>query len=178
MRPKRVKRRRWAPHRPRPRRPIHEVQGWGIFNRYNGKFSIGIDNLNGLKQINDRFGHVVGSQALCRLADVLDNSSRDLDTAARFGGDEFAVVLPETGAEAASLVGRRICDSLANDGKEPKLSVSVGVAIYPKDGETIDALVSAADSAVYAMKARARGAGTSFRQLSHKAAAGINRVYL
>ena len=142
------------------------------------EFAILFLDLDGLKQINDRFGHLVGSQALCRLADVLGNSSRDLDTAARFGGDEFAVVLPETGAEAASLVGRRICDSLANDGKEPKLSVSIGMAIYPKDGETIDALVSAADSAVYAMKAGGRGAGASFEQLSHRAAAGISRVHL
>jgi diguanylate cyclase (GGDEF)-like protein/PAS domain S-box-containing protein len=146
--------------------------------RTTREFAILFLDLDGLKQINDRFGHLVGSQALCRLADVLGNSSRDLDTAARFGGDEFAVVLPETGAESASLVGRRICDSVANDGREPKLSVSVGIAVYPKDGETIDALVSAADTALYAMKARGRGAGASFRQLSHKAAAGINRVHL
>ncbi|MHB8616531.1 MAG: sensor domain-containing diguanylate cyclase [Candidatus Acidiferrales bacterium] len=142
------------------------------------EFAILFLDLDGLKQINDHFGHVVGSQALCRLADVLGNSGRDLDTAARFGGDEFAVVLPETGLEAAGLVARRIRDSLANDGREPKLSVSVGIAIYPKDGETIDALVSAADTALYAMKASARRAGASFRQLSHKAAAGINRVHL
>jgi len=140
------------------------------------EFAILFLDLDGLKQINDRFGHVVGSQALCRLADVLGNSSRDLDTAARFGGDEFAVVLPETGVEAASLVGRRICDSLANDGREPKLSVSIGIAIYPKDGETVDALVGAADAALYTMKAKARGRGARSEQFSRKAAAGGNAV--
>jgi diguanylate cyclase (GGDEF)-like protein len=120
------------------------------------EFALLFLDLDGLKKINDRFGHLVGSQALCRLADVLCICSRDMDTAARFGGDEFALVLPETGAVAASLVARRICDNLARDGGKPKLSVSIGVAIYPKDGEKIDKLMGAADVAVYAMKARTR----------------------
>jgi len=124
--------------------------------RTTREFAILFLDLDGLKQINDHFGHMVGSQALCRLADILCNSSRDIDTAARFGGDEFAVVLPETGADAANLVGRRILESLANDGREPKLSVSIGIAIYPKDGETVDTLLAAADAALYAMKARVR----------------------
>ena len=144
--------------------------------RTTREFAILFLDLDGLKQINDRFGHVVGSQALCRLADVLGNSSRDIDTAARFGGDEFAVVLPETGAEAASLVGRRICGGLTNDGREPKLSVSIGIAVYPKDGETIDALVGAADAALYAMKAKTREGGAGTGRLSRKAAAGNNAV--
>jgi len=83
--------------------------------------------------------------------------SRKIDTPARFGGDEFALVLPETGQVQANLVARRICHSLANDGREPKLSVSVGVAIYPKDGDKVDSLLGAADAALYAMKARAHG---------------------
>jgi diguanylate cyclase (GGDEF)-like protein/PAS domain S-box-containing protein len=120
------------------------------------EFALLFLDLDGLKQINDRFGHLVGSQALCRLADVLCICSRKIDTAARFGGDEFALVLPETGQVQAHLVARRICDRLANDGKEPKLSVSIGVAIYPTDGETIDFLLGAADAALYSMKARTR----------------------
>jgi diguanylate cyclase (GGDEF)-like protein len=78
-----------------------------------------------------------------------------VDTPARFGGDEFALVLPETGQAAAGLVGRRICDSLANDGRTPKLSVSIGIAVYPKDGDKLDSLLSAADAALYSMKAMA-----------------------
>ena len=120
------------------------------------EFAILFLDLDGLKQINDRFGHLVGSQALCRLADVLCICSRNMDTPARFGGDEFALVLPETGQEPANVVARRICDSLANDGREPKLSVSIGVAVYPKDGEKLDLLLGAADAALYSMKARTR----------------------
>jgi diguanylate cyclase (GGDEF)-like protein/PAS domain S-box-containing protein len=133
-------------------------------------------NLDGLKQINDRFGHLVGSQALCRLADVLCICSRSMDTSARYGGDEFALVLPETELVAATLVARRICRSLANDGREPKLSVSIGVAVYPKDGKSIDALLSAADAALYSMKARAHTVDVSTQRktpiLRRKAAAG------
>jgi len=104
-----------------------------------------------LKQINDRHGHLIGSHALCRVADVL-SFCRDIDTAARYGGDEFAVVLPETGAEAANHAARRICDSIANDGMEPALSVSIGVAVYPHDGESLETLLRTADVAMYSMK--------------------------
>jgi diguanylate cyclase (GGDEF)-like protein/PAS domain S-box-containing protein len=142
------------------------------------EFALLFLDLDGLKQINDRFGHLVGSQALCRLADVLCIYSREMDTAARFGGDEFALVLPETGQAAADLVARRVCESFANDGRAPKLSVSIGIAIYPKDGDKLDSLLSAADAALYSMKAKApnRNAVTSMKSAKsrHKAAAASN----
>jgi diguanylate cyclase (GGDEF)-like protein/PAS domain S-box-containing protein len=123
--------------------------------RTGREFALLLFDLDGLKQINDRYGHLVGSHALCRVADVL-SFCRDIDTAARYGGDEFAVVLPETGAEAANQVAQRICDSIANDGMGPVLSVSIGVAVYPRDGEGIEALLHASDVAMYAMKAKKR----------------------
>jgi diguanylate cyclase (GGDEF)-like protein/PAS domain S-box-containing protein len=129
--------------------------------RTSREFALLFFDLDGLKQINDQFGHLVGSQALCRLADVLCICSRDIDTSARFGGDEFALVLPETGREPATLVARRICDKFANDGREPKLSVSIGIAVYPTDGHTIDALLGPADTALYSMKASTRSPGSS-----------------
>jgi diguanylate cyclase (GGDEF)-like protein/PAS domain S-box-containing protein len=131
--------------------------------RTTREFALLFLDLDGLKQINDRFGHLVGSQALCRLADVLCICSRKVDTPARFGGDEFALVLPETGPAPANLVAQRICDSLANDGREPKLSVSIGVAIYPQDGENVDSLLGAADAALYAMKTRAHSTDAKTR---------------
>lgn len=122
--------------------------------RTGRQFALLLFDLDGLKRINDQYGHVTGSRALCRVADVLSFCSRDIDTAARFGGDEFALVLPETNAAAATLVANRICDSVANDGKGPNLSVSVGSAIYREDGERIESLLSTADVAMYAMKQR------------------------
>jgi diguanylate cyclase (GGDEF)-like protein/PAS domain S-box-containing protein len=120
--------------------------------RTGRQFGMLFFDLDGLKDINDRHGHMIGSQALCRLADVLSSCCRDIDTPARFGGDEFALILPETDAQAANLVARRICESVANDGKGPKLSVSSGVAIYPQNGTTIETLLCQADSALYSMK--------------------------
>jgi diguanylate cyclase (GGDEF)-like protein/PAS domain S-box-containing protein len=142
--------------------------------RTGREFALLFLDLDGLKKINDCFGHLVGSQALCRLADILYICSREMDTPARFGGDEFALVLPETGHASADLVAQRICDSFANDGRAPKLSVSVGIAIYPKDGNKLDSLLGAADAALYSMKARTRGPQASTEKnsaLHHKAAA-------
>jgi diguanylate cyclase (GGDEF)-like protein/PAS domain S-box-containing protein len=129
--------------------------------RTGREFALLLFDLDGLKRINDRYGHMVGSQALCRLADVMCIGCRDMDTAARFGGDEFALVLPETGSEAAKMVAQRIREGFANDGRKPKLSVSSGMALYPKDGKKIDALLSAADVALYAMKGKVSKSGGS-----------------
>ncbi len=126
-------------------------------------FSVLLLDLDKLKAINDEHGHLVGSRAICRLASVLRVHSRAMDTAARYGGDEFAVVLPEAGEEAANAVGRRICERLAKDGEFPQVSVSVGAAIFPRDGETIDALFNAADRALYGMKGRSSGIQTLAR---------------
>jgi diguanylate cyclase (GGDEF)-like protein/PAS domain S-box-containing protein len=123
--------------------------------RTGREFSLLFFDLDGLKKINDRYGHLTGSHAICRVADVL-SLCRDIDTAARYGGDEFAIVLPETGAEAANQAAQRLCDSIANDGMEPLLSVSIGVAVYPRDGARIEALFRAADTAMYSMKAKKR----------------------
>ncbi|MBZ5643198.1 MAG: GGDEF domain-containing protein [Acidobacteriia bacterium] len=126
-------------------------------------FSVLLLDLDKLKAINDEHGHLVGSRAICRLASVLRVHSRAMDTAARYGGDEFAVVLPEAGEEAASAVGRRICERLSKDGEFPQISVSVGAAVFPRDGETIDALFNAADRALYSMKGRTSGMQTLAR---------------
>jgi diguanylate cyclase (GGDEF)-like protein/PAS domain S-box-containing protein len=120
--------------------------------RSRRQFALLLFDLDGLKLINDHYGHLTGSQALCRVADVLSFCCRDIDTAARFGGDEYALVLPETNAEAADVVAQRIRERVANDGKGPKLSISFGVAIYPQDGDSIKSLLCEADSALYAMK--------------------------
>jgi len=115
-------------------------------------FAVLLLDLDQLKKINDRYGHLIGSQALCRFADVLRVDCRAIDTAARYGGDEFVVILPETTAVAAKLVASRIRSRLAADSLEPRLSTSIGVAVYPQDGETIEALLRTADRELYGMK--------------------------
>ena len=115
-------------------------------------FAVLLLDLDGLKQINDRCGHLAGSSALCRLGDVLRLSCRAIDTAARYGGDEFAVILPETTASAAGFVASRIHERIATDSEQPELSASIGVAVYPQDGETIEALLQTADRELYGMK--------------------------
>lgn len=111
-------------------------------------------DLDGLKQINDRHGHLAGSLAIRRVAEALLGSCRATDTAARFGGDEFALILPETGEAAAWHVARGVVDRLATDAEKPNLSISVGVAVYPGHGETVEALLNAADVALYETKER------------------------
>jgi two-component system cell cycle response regulator len=127
-------------------------------NRTMRPFAVLFLDMNGLKRINDRWGHLVGSRALARLADTLRTSSRTIDTPARFGGDEFAIVLPETGEEGGHVVLRRICDRLAADPDKPALSVSGGVAIFPRDGDSPTLLLRAADKLLYDAKARAAAA--------------------
>jgi diguanylate cyclase (GGDEF)-like protein len=131
--------------------------------RTGRSFAVLLLDLDGLKGINDRHGHLVGSRAICRLANVLRVHSRAMDTAARYGGDEFAVVLPEASSEAATAVSRRICERLAKDGEVPNVTVSVGAAVFPQDGETIDALFNAADRALYGMKGHSDGIQTLAR---------------
>lgn len=128
-------------------------------------FVVMLFDMDGLKLVNDRFGHLVGSRALVRLGNVLRQHCRAMDTAARYGGDEFTLILPEAGPEIAGRIVRRICERLSADGELPVLSVSAGAAVYPKDGDTPEKLLGAADRALYRMKNRGSGIG-DFRRIA------------
>lgn len=120
-------------------------------------FALVLLDMDGLKKINDSLGHLVGTRAISRVADALRMHCRSMDTAARYGGDEFALVLPETSVEAARQVAGRIAARLASDEEKPKLSASIGIAVYPMDGTTVETLLSAADRGLYQMKGAKKG---------------------
>ena len=119
-------------------------------------------DLDGFKSVNDSHGHLCGSRALVEAAAVIRGSARETDVVSRFGGDEFALVLPDTGGEGAFAVGERILERiaahkfLAREGLTIRLTASVGVATLPDVAASADELVQAADSAMYQVKDRGK----------------------
>jgi diguanylate cyclase (GGDEF)-like protein len=115
-------------------------------------------DLDGFKSVNDTHGHLFGSRVLVEAAAVIRGSARETDVVSRFGGDEFALVLPDTGADGAYAVGARIRERvaahifLADDGLNIRLSCSVGVATLPDVAGSAEELMHAADKAMYAVK--------------------------
>ena len=111
-------------------------------------------DLDGFKGVNDTHGHLAGSSALVEAAAVIRISARETDIVARFGGDEFALVLPDTGTEGAEMVGARIRDKIAvhqflkRKGLDIRLTVSVGVATLPDVATSAEQLIHAADEAM------------------------------
>lgn len=126
--------------------------------RYNGRLAILLVDLDGLKRLNDRFGHWAGDQALRAVAQRLVLSSRGADVVARLGGDEFALILPRTGRQGAQELALRLAEAIAaqtldvGHGPRLELSVSCGVAAFPVDGDDIEALLQAADASMYTAK--------------------------
>ena len=129
----------------------------------NGRpLSLVFVDLDGFKSINDSHGHLAGSRALVEAGAVIRGSGRETDVIARYGGDEFALILPDTGAVGALAVAERICERisryafLAGDGLDIRLTASVGVATLPDVAAAADELVHAADAAMYLVKDRGK----------------------
>jgi diguanylate cyclase (GGDEF)-like protein len=121
-------------------------------------------DLDGFKAVNDTHGHQAGSKALVEAAEVIRRCARETDVVARFGGDEFSLILPDTGSEGAAAVGERLRERvaehqfLASDGLDIRLTVSVGVATLPDVAGSAEELVKAADSAMYRVKESGKNA--------------------
>jgi diguanylate cyclase (GGDEF)-like protein len=119
-------------------------------------------DLDGFKAINDTHGHLSGSRALVEAAAVIRGSARETDVVARFGGDEFAIILPDTGTEGAFAVGERVRERVADhrflaaEGLTIRLTASVGVATLPDVAGSAEELIHAADGAMYQVKDRGK----------------------
>ena len=137
-----------------------EVERAGRYGHQLSLLMIDIDNFKGY---NDAYGHPAGDDALRRLARVMSRAVRGCDFIARYGGDEFVVVLPETDQTEAKTIGERLRTLVSKtifdgtrEGEESIITVSVGLATYPKDAQTKEDLVKRADQALYQAKSKNR----------------------
>jgi diguanylate cyclase (GGDEF)-like protein len=116
-------------------------------------------DLDGFKSVNDTHGHLCGSKALVEAGGIIRGCARETDVVARFGGDEFSVILPDTGREGAVSVASRVRDRigihpfLSSDGLSVHLTASIGVATLPDVAASAEELIRAADRAMYKVKA-------------------------
>ncbi|MGZ8157784.1 MAG: putative bifunctional diguanylate cyclase/phosphodiesterase [Methylobacter sp.] len=130
----------------------------GRSERHKHEFSVLMLDLDDFKDINDSYGHPTGDTALCAIASILLEHTRKGDLCARVGGDEFAIILTETGPNGARVVAENIGRALREmaitsmQGSQFHLTVSIGVSSYPADGQSIDNLLEGVDVAMYKAK--------------------------
>jgi len=125
--------------------------------RYNRVYSILMVDADGLKIINDEHGHEAGDKLITTFAETIEDCLRDTDSLARYGGDEFVAILPETNKQQAKEVGERIRKAIENTsfdvkGNQIKATVSVGVSSYPDDADNAKDVIIKADKALYKSK--------------------------
>lgn len=143
----------------------------GRTERYGGELSVLFLDLDRFKLVNDRHGHLIGSDTLRQLARLLVDCVRSVDTLARYGGDEFTVVLVDTGEAMALQVAERIRRSVedhrfeADSGEGLRVTCSIGVATWPLHGTTREAILDAADKAMYRAKSNGRNRVCSASEL-------------
>lgn len=130
--------------------------------RYGFSVSLMFLDLDGFKSVNDRHGHLAGSRTLAEVGKVIRATVRETDIVSRYGGDEFTVVLPQTTAEGAVSIARRLRESLAeyvfleSYGIQVRITASIGISCYPDHGETREDLIGHADRAMYRVKERGK----------------------
>ena len=140
--------------------------------RFKTEFSFLMLDVDNLKEYNDANGHLSGSRALKDIADILASNCREIDLVAKYGGDEFALVLPQTGRAGAISLGKRILSSVREfkfDGVNPGLlTCSIGVAVFSDDAHEVEELIEKADAALYEAKYRGKNSIISTTDLRSK----------
>jgi diguanylate cyclase (GGDEF)-like protein/putative nucleotidyltransferase with HDIG domain len=123
-------------------------------SRYGGKFTLAILDLDSFKAFNDTKGHLAGDTLLGQVGNIIRNGIRNSDQAFRYGGDEFAILLPQTDIEAASQVTERVRESIATelDAGNINITASIGLASWPEDGMSHSDIIAAADLTLYRAK--------------------------
>jgi diguanylate cyclase (GGDEF)-like protein len=130
--------------------------------RYRTPVSLIFLDLDGFKSVNDQYGHLFGSRTLVEVGSVIKTTVREIDVVSRFGGDEFTVILPQTGPEGAQIIAERIRQRieettfLASEGLGVRITASVGIASFPDHGRSKDDLIARADQAMYTVKGRGK----------------------
>jgi diguanylate cyclase (GGDEF)-like protein len=137
--------------------------------RYDRPAAVLMIDSDNLKGVNDAYGHEAGNRLLKQLASAIQSELRSTDVPARYGGDEFIVLLPETPTQGALEVAERIRKAISGaplsfEGKSLASSVSIGVACYPEDGRTLDGLATRADRALYQAKQQGRNCVVRFKK--------------
>jgi diguanylate cyclase (GGDEF)-like protein len=146
-------------------RHLYEVLGRELerSKRLKLPLSLAFLDLDHFKLVNDAHGHLVGSELLARTGERLQELSRKHDWCFRYGGDEFVILMPETGAEAALVQASQLLAALIKtrfrmkNGLELRVSASVGISSSPADGAQVHAVIGAADARMYAVKVNGRG---------------------
>jgi diguanylate cyclase (GGDEF)-like protein len=132
--------------------------------RFQGRLSVIMVDIDNFKKLNDEFGHLLGDEILRSVASILKQQLRRMDMVCRYGGDEFAILVPETTGENAIRVAeklRRHIETHAFPGVPRPVTISCGVADYPTHGQTRDEVVAAADGALYTAKEAGRNRAAS-----------------
>ena len=126
--------------------------------RYEKNLSVVMADLDNFKDVNDTYGHSAGDSVLKIIGKFLQRNIRDVDIIARFGGEEFVILLPEADKEEARIVSERLRRTLAQLKLDdlPSLTISLGIAAYPEDGNSIEKLIKRADAAMYVAKQTGR----------------------
>lgn len=130
--------------------------------RYRRSLSVLMLDIDHFKNVNDHYGHQAGDEVLITVADLIQLNVRPVDVVCRYGGEEVAIILPETDAAGARTVAERIRGTVEDSvtttpqGDTVHVTVSIGLAVFPRDGDTAASLIHAADQALYAAKQEGR----------------------